>query len=357
MKYEDVLASFGLQGSWTVSEGQSGWNNTTRFMANEEGEKLVLRVYETHRDAGKVRFEHAVLRALNGADLPFAVPRPIAAPDGRTYVRLSDGTERLACAFPYLEGERPPERESGAAYAIGAAAAWLSAALADTRPDEPPAYPPYYELDRAYPLCTEERLEALCAAPPEALAAEAGRLRTLAGALRDIRAALPRLRELPHQLVHGDLNASNLLGTAERVTAVLDFEFCTRDARAMEIAVLVSGYVDEASKPSNGDELDAREDAGSEPGGDEIEPSLRLAEEALRSFGANRKLTPAEADAVPLLVRLRKLDVFLHFLSRYWDGVDGADVLAAQLRSAERGLARLDRVADRLHRACLTYLT
>lgn len=357
MKYEDILAAFGLRGNWTVSEGRSGWNNTTRFMENRGGDKLVLRVYETHRDAGKVRFEHAVLRALNGFDLPFAVPCPIVAPDGRTYVRLSDGTDRLACAFPYLDGDRPPERDFGAAYAIGVAAARLSAALADALPDETPAYPPYYELDRAYPLCTEERLEALCADPPAAFAAEAGRLRTLAAALRNIRAALPRLRELPHQLVHGDLNAGNLLGTADRVSAVLDFEFCTRDARAMEIAVLVSGYVDEASKPSDEEEADARLDATSEPDDADVEAALRLAMETLRGFGERLKLTRAEAEAVPLLVRLRKLDVFLHFLSRYWDGVDGEEVLLAQLRSAERGLARLDRVGERLRRACLTYLT
>lgn len=356
MKYEDVLASFGLRGNWSVTEGRSGWNNTTRYMENNDGDKLVLRVYETHRDAGKVRFEHAVLRALNGSGLPFAIPCPIVAPDGGTYVRLSDGTDRLACAFAYLDGDRPPEREPGAAYAIGEAAARLSEGLAAVLPNETPAYPPYYELDRAYPLCTEERMEALCADPPAAFAAEAGRLRTLAGALRDIRAALPRLRELPHQLVHGDLNASNLLGTADRVSAVLDFEFCTRDARAMEVAVLVSGYVDEASMPSD-EEEDARLDAISKPADDDTEAALRLAEEALRGFGSRRKLTLAEAEAVPLLVRLRKLDVFLHFLSRYWDGVDGAEVLLAQLRSAERGLARLDRLGERLQRACLTYLT
>ncbi|WP_027091421.1 phosphotransferase [Cohnella thermotolerans] len=59
--------------------------------------------------------------------------------------------------------------------------------------------------------------------------------------LREFRVHLPKLRKLPHQLIHGDINDSNLLAApdaAGKVAAVLDFEFCTRDLRAMEPAVV-----------------------------------------------------------------------------------------------------------------------
>ncbi|MBO9598544.1 MAG: hypothetical protein J7559_12105, partial [Cohnella sp.] len=55
--FDNVLEQYWPNGEWTVSEGQSGWNNTTRYV-HAEGSKWVLRIYETHRDAAKVSFEH-----------------------------------------------------------------------------------------------------------------------------------------------------------------------------------------------------------------------------------------------------------------------------------------------------------
>jgi len=49
---------------------------------------------------------------------------------------------------------------------------------------------------------------------------------------------------LPHQLIHGDLNASNALADeAGRICAILDFEFVTYDLRVMEAAVFLSDMV------------------------------------------------------------------------------------------------------------------
>lgn len=319
MPFEDVLIQYWPRGGWTIFEGASGWNNTTRYV-RADGRKWVLRVYETHRETDKVAFEHALLRSLGEMDLPFGVPCPIRARNGATYVVTQDGTERLACVFPYLEGERPPERDRQAAAAIGTAAARLSIALAQVQVVGEPQYPPYYELNLAHPLCSPDKVAAFCAAPPEAFASEAERLNVIGQALHEIRSMLPQLRELPHQLIHGDINHSNLLGE-NTITAVLDFEFCTWDARAMELAVIVAGLLSESEEHSDIDDLP-------------------LIESMLRGFGESLRLSREEVEAIPILVRLRKLDVFLHFLGRFWDGVDNADVLLTQLRSAECGLKR-----------------
>jgi Ser/Thr protein kinase RdoA (MazF antagonist) len=146
--------------------------------------------------------------------------------------------------------------------------------------------------------------------------------------------SLPALRELPHQLIHGDINDSNLLAAKEepsRIAAVLDFEFCTRDLRAMEPAVVVSGLL----------EADRSRDAV---------PAL------LEGYARRVRLTLAEAEAIPRLVRLRKLDVFVHFLGRYLDGVDGDEALREQIVSAAEGLARLDRCARELNGWCARWL-
>ncbi|MFC5528278.1 phosphotransferase [Cohnella yongneupensis] len=348
MPYDNVLAQYWPQGGWTIAEGQSGWNNTTRYV-DADGRKWVLRIYETHREGDKVRFEHAVLRALNGMSLPFSVPCPVDAVSGDTFVTTRDGSDRLACVFPYLVGERPPQGDVDTAFAIGEAAAQLSMALArlqDAVDLGEPNYPPYYELDKTHPMCTPERVANFCASPPEAFAGEAGRLRAIGQALAEMGAALPRLRELPHQLIHGDINHSNLLGHRNNITAVLDFEFCTRDVRAMEVAVIVAGLLLEVN-----DEEDQPCD------NEEESDDVRLIASVLNGFGANLSLTYAEAKAIPLLARLRKLDVFLHFLGRYWDGVDEPQVLLTQLRSTATGLKRLIAIEDLLRTYCLDYLT
>lgn len=342
MSYDEALRHYWPHGEWTVTEGPSGWNNTTRYV-QAEGRKWVLRVY-AHGDEDKVGFEHAVLRALNGLALPFAVPDPVTLDGGRTFVRLSDGADRLACLFPYREGDRPHDRDPDVARAIGVASAHLTEALAALTVDGMPEYPPYYELDSAHPLCTPERVAAFCAAPPEPFAAEAGRLRAIGQALAGIRAALPGFREMPHQLIHGDINASNLLGD-RTISAVLDFEFCTRDARAMEVAVIVTGFLAETEE-------------GAQSGGEEeASADLALIEAMLRGFGSRLTISREEAEAIPLLASLRKLDVFLHFLGRYWDGVDGAEVVLTQLRATDLGLKRLAVIEEPLRRMCMAYIT
>lgn len=333
---DDVLEQYWPDGEWTVAEGKSGWNNTTRYV-QAVGRRWVLRIYETHRDSAKVAYEHAVLRELSHMALPFDVPCPISARNGSTYVITRDGTERLACVFPYLEGDRPPEKDKQVAAAIGTAAAQLSLALAQVHSDTEPQYPPYYELDQAHPLCTPDKVAAFCSEPPEAFAAEAGRLEVIGQALSDIRRFLPKLRVLPHQLVHGDINHSNLLG-GKNITAVLDFEFCTRDMRVMELAVIVAGLLSESEQQSNSEDLS-------------------MIEAMLGGFGEKLRLSREEVEAIPVLVRLRKLDVFLHFLGRYWDGVDDAEVLLAQIRSAESGLRRYLAIEKPIEKMCTHYLT
>jgi len=346
LSVDKLLSKYFSDGKWEVEAGQSGWNNTTRFV-RAAGKRWVLRIYQTHRDADKVLFEHEVLRALNQMDLPFQVPCPAACDDGNTISRLAESggdaeaQEKLACLFAYIEGTRPPENDAAAAYRIGIAAGQLSRALSGLQLAGAPAYPPYYEMDAAYPLCTPGTVAAFCFSPAGPFEADAVALKTIGEAIERFRAYLPQFRELPHQLVHGDINHSNMLtGAGDDIAAILDFEFCTRDARAMEPAVIVSGLL-----------------SGSDPLSDSISDPLCCVESFLRGFGESCPLHGAEAAAIPLLVELRILDVFMHFLSRYLDGVDGEDVLKAQIRSADQGLLRLRGCSEQLSDLLFRHLT
>ncbi|MBB6669281.1 phosphotransferase [Cohnella nanjingensis] len=333
MPYNQVLRAYWPDGEWVVAEGESGWNNTTRFV-EADGRKWVLRIYETHRDPDKIRFEHETLLALSRQALPFRVPVPSRTTEGSTFVRLEDGSGRYACLFAFVDGARPNGLDPQTARAIGEATGRLSIALREIRPDIAPAYAPYYELDAAHPSCPPERVDAFCANPPDALAEWRDELAGLNAQLRHLRSLLPTFKTLPHQLIHGDVNDSNLLrepADPTRLAAILDFEFCTCDVRAMEPAVVLSGMLGEGG-------------------------SQEAMSAFLKGYGSVVKLSTAEAEAIVPLIRLRKLDVFVHFLGRYLDGVDGPDVLRERIPEAVAGLDKLSREAEGIRSLCLTCL-
>ncbi|KAI7249430.1 hypothetical protein KC345_g11744, partial [Hortaea werneckii] len=210
----------------------------------------------------------------------------------------------------YIEGNSPAEQDSGFYSSFGEAVGILSAVLAETDPGLPPVYRPYYGLEASYPLCSREAVNGLYANPPEFLQALVPELKVLVEAYKNIADSLDELRGLPHQLVHGDLNPSNLLVDTEnaaQVVALLDFEFCTYDVRAMEPAVILSGMLGH-------------------------EEEQRIIRSFWHGFSGRITLSHAEIQTIPLLMLLRKVDVFLHFLTRYWEGTDEADVLQEQVQ-------------------------
>jgi homoserine kinase type II len=334
LPFEQVLHRYFAGGDWRIVEGQSGWNNTTRFV-EADGRRFVLRIYETHKDSEKIRFEHEILLKLSESVIPFQVPVPVRANNGSTIVRLEDGTERLACLFRYIEGRRPEEGSKKTAHAIGAAMGQLSRALGEIIIEGTPMYPPYYEMDSAHPLCTPDKVAAFCNGPPIAFQGEAAALRAISEAILSFRTFLPSFRSLPHQLIHGDINHSNALvsdSDPNRIAAILDFEFCTRDLRVMEIAVLIPGFLTGVN-------------------------AMDYIEGFLIGAGEHLRLSRAEAEAIPLLVELRILDVFLHFLGRYLDGVDGESILREQILSAFEGLRQIKKISDELLKLNIRHLT
>ena len=314
---ETVVREAWPEWSGTLRKRSGGWNNTTYFVDNQT-KRAVLRIYDTHKDRDKIEFEHAVLQRLGSETLPFKVPVPIVSANGDTMIRLGE-SGKFACLFRYIEGDSPIDEDCGYLESFGEAAGNLSAVLADVSPGRTPVYRPYYELRTSYPLCSAEVIRELCLNPPAPFMDLGDELYTLYTAYENIADSLSELEKLPHQLVHGDLNASNLLLRSDNhslVAALLDFEFCTFDLRVMEPAVILSGL-------------------------------LGLAEDKLmirdfcRGFSRSIRLTPAEIKAIPVLIRLRKIDVFLHFVTRYLEGTDKSEVLQAQLKLLSADLSQL----------------
>ncbi|WP_314000939.1 phosphotransferase [uncultured Paenibacillus sp.] len=306
-----LLNRYFSEGTARARSGATGMNNTTRFVETGN-ETYVLRIYETHRDRAKADYEHRVLLALSKEPLPFRVPVPVPAMDGQTVCILPSG--KIAALFRYVDGSNPTLDTDAELRSFGRAAGRLTKALAGIRADGEPAYPPYYEIENAHPRCPLDSVLSFCAHPPSDFVGCEAELASVSAVVANVQAGLPKLRSLPHQLVHGDLNASNVLADPEgEICAVLDFEFVTRDIRVMEPAVCLAEFI--------------------RPGADaaSIWPKV---DAFLTGYGQEAKLTAGEIEAVPLVVLLRRLDVFLHFLGRYRDGIEGdAAIVIHQLRS------------------------
>lgn len=302
----------------TLQQRTGGWNNTTYFVKG--GVRTgVLRIYDTHRDRAKIEFEHAVLQALGERSLSFRVPMPVRTVSGETLVQLENGSGKYICLFAFIEGESPHEQDSGFAYSFGEAAGELSDVLSTMTLDLAPVYRPYYALQQSYPLCTREVVQKFCLHPPERLKTLHGELRLIEQVYERIADSLHHLEQLPHQLVHGDLNASNLLvkhTDPRKVAALLDFEFCTLDVRVMEPAVILSGFLGQPEE-------------------------AKAVRKFCRGFSQRIQLSDAEIGAFPVLMLLRKVDVFLHFMSRFLEGTDETDVLYEQVKQVAAGLSQL----------------
>ncbi len=310
-KLEALLKQFIPGGKWKVKQGRGGMNNTTHF-AETDGEKYVLRIYETHRDMDKVKYEHGILSALKETNLYFGTPEPVKAVDNETVKYTEDG--KPAALFRYMEGVTPVFDKPVQLYSFGITSAKLTAALANIKTQLTPVYRPYYEIENTHPKCSLGEVIRFCEKPSPEFAEYKGELLEVAAQMTRFRESLWRLRQLPHQLIHGDLNASNVLAdTEDNICAVLDFEFVTEDLRVMELCVCLSEIIN----------MDHCE-----------EVLWELLSAFIEGYGSTQKLTSAELSVIPILIMLRRLDVFIHFLGRFRDGIDSIDIVTDQISNA-----------------------
>jgi Ser/Thr protein kinase RdoA (MazF antagonist) len=104
---------------------------------------------------------------------------------------------------------------------------------------------------------------------------------------------------LPQQLVHRDMDTSNLLFDAQGVTAVLDFEFAALDLRVLDLCVTLSWWP--LSRMGTGTEWEIFDALG-------------------RSYMATFPLEEDELLAMPEILQLRDAASLLHRIGRYRAG-------------------------------------
>jgi homoserine kinase type II len=123
---------------------------------------------------------------------------------------------------------------------------------------------------------------------------------------------------LPQQLAHEDFDPGNVLMEGTRVTGVLDFEFCARDLRVMDLTVALTWWP-------------VRHYAT----GAEWSIIAALA----RGYARHITLADDEIEALPTLFRLRACTSLIHRLGRSRQGLSPQQ---EALNRAEAAIARED---------------
>jgi homoserine kinase type II len=303
-----LQAAWSLPGPWQAQPLAHGTNNAVQRLETPAG-SYVLRVYSNHADLERVRFEHGVLTRLRAADLPFAVPAPLPTRTGTLYARIpTPEGEALAALTPLIPGEHPYDGDLAQAVAGGATLGALDVALAALPVGEGVGWRSYGDLERCHPLVPD---------PPAALAelpvAEELRQRLLAR-YAWLMERIPRLyAALPQQLSHEDYAPSNVLMDGERVTGVLDFEFCARDLRAMDLTVALSWW------------------PGERFGSGQEWPIIRA---FVQGYARHVALAADEIAAIPALFELRAYTSLIHRLGRHRQGLSPLGAVVARARAA-----------------------
>ena len=283
------------------SPTSGGVNNVVQYVETSDRKQYVLRIYNNGLNTPRVKFEHEVLEQLRGKSLSFKIPTTIGSLEtGASSVSLSNGAE--ASLFELIPGELPKLTR---VRQIGAASGELSRALQDVVVNQPCPTPPYYELYKVHHAVTRDLFYQEvasstfddCREPTDKLVA----------AIEDVEEKIESFKalNLPQQLIHGDLHYDNILCDGDRVSGLLDFEFCSLDWRAMEIAICLSKYAGEKD-------------------------AMAYFDSFVTGFAEKGLLTAEEIAVVPDLINLRVLSNVVYFVGRALGKEDGIEALTSR---------------------------
>jgi homoserine kinase type II len=272
----------------TLERVPQGQNNDTYLVTAHDGE-FVLRVYRNTAEVARVRDEHDLLGALALQDLPFAVPVPQRTTEGDTLAVLesADGP-RLATLFARIPGE-PAKLIPRDARLAGRALAQLDLALA--RLDRPVRAPA--TIRDVHPLV----LDPIAALDELDLGERHAAARAILERAEESHTALAA--SLPLQIIHGDFAYLNVLIHDGKMSGMLDFEFASADIRAADLATAM--YVTTVRSSAS--------------------ERWPLLEALAAGYRRSIPLDPAEAAAIPELMRRRSAFGIVHWIGRYRHGI------------------------------------
>lgn len=232
-----MLSFYDLGTPGRVRQAAHGYVNETAFAETSCGCFVVRRNHLRLGEAAH-RYRHRLIARLRERDFP--APALIPARDGATLLML-DG--RFYEVYAYVGGEdydpgRPRQLSN-----IGATLARYHHAVECFPPPAQPAPPRYSPQDLMAPI--ERLLER------DVMAELLDPLAWYGARVAYLRAALPEAayEALPHLVIHGDIHSDNLRFAGDEVSALLDYDQATWDARIVDLADALVAF---ASVPAPG---------------------------------------------------------------------------------------------------------
>ena len=323
-----VRVHWDVPGDIDVAPIDAGLNNPT-FRVRAAGRRYAVRVYR-NLDAGSIRREHALLATLADAGLPFRVPEPAPCRDGATFAQTPQGCLAL---FAWIDGQHADADDPEHLRAVGAALAQLDEAFRRLEPalvKLPGVLPPGHgQLDRIHPAVPDAGALARRLAGDPRLAHVASEVAWFGAAIADCVERVPGLyAALPEQWIHQDLALSNTLQIEGRITGLLDFEFADRDLRVLDLVALLTNCI-----------ADLADESG-----------WRQAEAFCRGYCSGVRLTEAEVDAIPALIRLRHVVANIHGAGRWLAGLNPTAEVLRRLRHGAAFDRAIQQDPDRIRR-------
>lgn len=272
---------------------QSGRNNTLYGIRTGNG-SFIQKIYQCpgSDDLPSIRYEHALLNTVANSEVSFYVPQPIPDNNGEILHHCPDG---WSIVYPWFPGRRLNPCDLDEVALLGDTIGQLHVAL-QHYPIEPRPGRPMFTTFFDFPT---PKHDPFTLTPQQLRIADDAHSRDLLSWWRDEAKRLHAFvqityRTLPWQTCHNDVSPNNVLIDDGRVSTVLDFEFATPAARALDVAMGLRMTMRVWENPEPWESIYA----------------------FFRSYSPWIQLTEAELQALPTLIRLRNVMGLLWWLGR-----------------------------------------
>ena len=211
------------QGRLVSAKGIAEGVENSNYLVDTTDGRFILTLYEKRVAADDLPFFVALLDHLAARGLP--VPRALPDRDGQVIQQLCD---RPACLIEFLPGISLTHPTPAQAHAAAGAMGRMHRALED------------FDYERPNTLGVNAWMPLLQRCGDALNGIADGLYDRLADAVDGVVSRWPR--DLPHQVIHADLFADNVLMTDDRVSGLIDFYFACTDLRLYDLAVMHSAW-------------------------------------------------------------------------------------------------------------------
>ncbi len=240
----DVVAAFGKAPVRGIAP--LGGTACPKFAVDTPAGRFVVRVRaEEFSPEPFVRFDHEAMTRLAGAGLP--VPEPQVARDGRTWV----GREgRIVELLSWKDGDAYVDVDFDRIAGVGRFLGRFHAVFSEGAPEGKEGFVREDHPDMLLPIIEGLRPLAKDAAQREGLAYVESQLDRVRN---ELDAGL--YERLPAAVIHGDIHHGNLRFEGADVSAVYDFDYMSRQARARDLCDAVMFFGSTRGEPLDFDDI------------------------------------------------------------------------------------------------------